>query len=379
MKPIAILGDGITAKAVREFIEKNNEFVESKIENAELIITSPGIPPSQWPTTDIEIISDIEFAFRVLKSKDVHPKIIGVTGTNGKTTVTAGLAYVLQTTPYGNIGRPLLLDIESVSSSSTLVIELSSFQLAASKSLTCDMAVILNIEPDHLAWHQTFEAYKQAKLSIVKPNQQLYIKEELIKSITIPSTTTIHSIESLERQQFSQFSGEHNQLNASIIVDIALNCGMQPDDIIKKLTSFKLPPFRCQQVFSNQSLKIINDSKATNMSATKAAVLSFPGKKCLILSGQAKEPFNHQFMASISQACSTIYAAGELSKNKALFPEEWRSKVEFFDSLELATASALVKHKSGTILFSPAAASFDEFKNYTDRGDAFNTYVNQYI
>ena len=114
MTSIAVLGDGITAKAVHSHIEKYPEtYVVVAPEDADIIVTSPGIPPHKWPEVTCEIISDIEFAYRILKERDILPTIIGITGTNGKTTVTAGIAHCLNVTPYGNIGHPLILDVDT--------------------------------------------------------------------------------------------------------------------------------------------------------------------------------------------------------------------------------------------------------------------------
>ena len=111
---IAVLGDGITAKAVHNFIEKHQvDYNVVAPEDADLIVTSPGIPPHKWPDASCEIISDIEFAYRVLIKRNLSPTIIGITGTNGKTTITAGIAHCLHVTAYGNIGHPLILDVDS--------------------------------------------------------------------------------------------------------------------------------------------------------------------------------------------------------------------------------------------------------------------------
>ncbi|MEK9728127.1 MAG: Mur ligase family protein [Candidatus Margulisiibacteriota bacterium] len=378
MTKVAVLGDGITAQAVRSFLAHANDYQDSPIQTADWIVTSPGIPPAQWPATSVEIISDIEFAIRVLHSRGVFPTIVGITGTNGKTTVTAGLAHALNQTAYGNIGRPLILDIDHCQASDPLIIELSSYQLVSSPSLHCDVAVILNIEPDHLAWHGTFEAYQAAKFSIIKGDQRVYMPKKLHESHQWPHPIDFCAIDDLNCAELDQFSGAHNQQNAAIIIDIATYLGLDHSVMMQRLKTFNLPPFRCQKLTSRNGRIIVNDSKATNMSATIAAVQSFPGRKLLILAGQAKAPFSDAFMRLVFRECEVIYAAGDLAKNKAVFPKEWQSKLHFFDSVASATQSALNEYPTGTILFSPAAASFDEFENYVARGEAFSHYVKQH-
>ena len=115
------------------------------------------------------------------------------------------------------------------------------------------------------------------------------------------------------------------------------------------------------------------------MAATLAAVNSFDGSILLILSGQPKEPYTDSFMSVILNKCHKVYATGDLARNPNVFPQELQSKIVFFNSLEEATKSAIDNFKSGIILFSPSAASFDEFKNYNHRGKAFSNYVNNSI
>ena len=375
MKKVGVMGSGITAAAVREFLKNSDQFEEVSIEKADLVITSPGIPPRKWPNINVEIISDIEFAYRILKRTKKSPKIIGITGTNGKTTVAAGLAHVLSTTAYGNIGRPLISDIDVLIQSDVVVIELSSFQLYASPTLHCEISVIINIEPDHLDWHESFEAYKNAKFNLIKPINQLCYISESLKNDLQDKNRNMTIIESLEPVKWPQFLGAHNQQNAAIINSIALNLGKTKHDIDRIMSTFKMPRFRCEVVHITNKLKIINDSKATNMAATLAAVQSFSGEKLLILAGQPKEEYTKVWLKQMVNHCHRIFACGYLNQNRSVFPEAFQSKIRFFNSLKDGTLAAMEETLTGTILFSPSAASFDEFSNYVERGEAFNTYV----
>ena len=373
MKRVGVLGNGVTASAIRAFLESANGHEEVPINDAEIIVTSPGIPPRDWPETSVEIISDIEFAYRIITAGNHAPTIIGITGTNGKTTVTAGIAHALGVTPYGNIGTPLISQLDEALMHDVIVLELSSYQLQSSPTLHCDVAIIMNIEPDHLDWHESFENYMVAKKSLLKPTNQIRVLPSVLATEFQIEDAVI--IDALPVPGWPQFLGHHNEKNAAIIQDVLYRLGKTADNIANVMAKFQLPPFRCESIYSKGALTIINDSKATNMAATMAAVNSFEGRKLLILCGEPKEGYSKEWIAGILNACDIVYAAGFLSQNQHVFPADAINKITFFDNLRLATQAAITEFNEGTILLSPSGASFDEFKNYLDRGEAFNDYV----
>jgi UDP-N-acetylmuramoylalanine--D-glutamate ligase len=375
MTAVGVLGDGVTATAVRSFLLASTDYFESSVAQADIIVTSPGIPPGQWPETSTDVISDIEFASRVLMSQNKQPQLIGITGTNGKTTVATGLAHVMNTIAYGNVGRPLISAVDQIHTAQPVILELSSYQLAASPTLACSIAIIMNIDSDHIAWHGTADAYKQAKLSIVTRAKTVYIPRILMSDISLDTACNIHIIEDLPSVQLPDFLADHNALNAALIIDVAEQLGQDRSNAIALLRQFKRPPFRCQCIEEAHGRTIINDSKATNMAATIAAVSSIEGPKLLILAGEPKADYSEAFLTEIMAQCHTVYVAGGLSQQRHVFPEHWHAQLVFFNTLKDATISALNTMGTGTILFSPSAASFDEFTNYLDRGNAFTDYV----
>ena len=169
--------------AVKEYLANHNDYKIVPATDAAIVVVSPGIPPSQYPKTNGEIISEIEFSFRILQNKNVHPKIVGVTGTNGKTSVVSGIAHVCNAIACGNIGVPLISKVDSITNDNILVLELSSYQLYTTVTLACDIAIILNISNDHLDWHQSFDAYQQSKLNIINGRMQQHIccPKEMVK------------------------------------------------------------------------------------------------------------------------------------------------------------------------------------------------------
>ena len=169
---IAILGDGITGKAVRQkATDLGFEIVAP--ESAELVIASPGIPPADFPDVKVPIISDIEWAFRLFQEFGNAPFLIGITGTNGKSTVTSLVGHMLDIPLAGNIGVPLISYVGLEQIYPQIVVELSSYQLETCIDFRPDIAVLLNVTPDHLRRHGNMDDYmvKKANASNYKHHQ----------------------------------------------------------------------------------------------------------------------------------------------------------------------------------------------------------------
>jgi UDP-N-acetylmuramoylalanine--D-glutamate ligase len=144
---------------------------------------------------------------------------------------------------------------------------------------------------------------------------------------------------------------------------------------LQRLDSFQRPQFRCELIHQSDQLMIINDSKSTNMASTLSAVVSYESPIILILSGQPKESFSDEWMQIILDRCVNIYACGYLFEHPECFPIKGRDRIQFFSDLKQTVRYVLDAHDNGLILFSPAGASFDAFKNYEERGAVFNQYV----
>jgi UDP-N-acetylmuramoylalanine--D-glutamate ligase len=372
---VAVLGEGVTAGAVRDYLARHN-MTEVPVSEASIIVASPGIPPAQFPTTEAEIISEIELAYRIVQTHDQDYNIIGITGTNGKTTVASGLAHIFNTQAFGNIGMPFISQVDQLSPNVPIILELSSYQIFTSPTLVCNTSVILNITQDHVAWHTTFEQYQLAKLGLIRSGvEHVYVPQDVVDLEAFRGCgAEVHVIDALDNVAMPNLVGGHNHVNAAVMVDIAQSYGLSKDQILERLMSFTLPPFRCQKVYESNERVIINDSKATNMDATLSAVRSFSPCRVLILAGEAKGTYTAEWAEQIAAHCDYIYAAGGLVQNKALFPEWFQQRIEWFSSLKDVTDYVVQKHQ-GTILFSPSAASFDEFSNYIERGEAFSRYV----
>ena len=173
---IAILGEGITAKSVSAFCKTHAIDIVSP-EEADLVIASPGIPPKEYPRVKAEIISDIEWAYRLFQESAHPPKLIAVTGTNGKSTVTAMIAHILDAPYAGNIGIPLINYVGLEQEFPCIVVEVSSYQLESCVRFKPDISILLNITEDHMTRHGSMEEYskQKAKVCMNQDEKDLFI------------------------------------------------------------------------------------------------------------------------------------------------------------------------------------------------------------
>lgn len=384
---------------------------EAKIIDSDEVIKSPGIP-KEAPMVQklikrgIPIISEIEFAGRYTTSK-----MICITGSNGKTTTTSLIFHIFKDAGYdvglaGNIGKSLALQVAE-SPHAYYVIELSSFQLDNMYKFRANIAILLNITPDHLdRYEYKFENYANAKMRIIqnqtKEDSFIYwkddpvIKKELekfdVKAVQYPfselkETGSIGYIEegmytiekpipfNMEQEDLS-LTGKHNIYN-SLAAGIAANIGgIKKENIRKSLSDFKGVEHRLEKVCKVSGVQYINDSKATNVDACWYALESMVTPTVLILGGRDKGNNYDAIKDLVKQKCRAIVYLG--ADNKKLHDN--------FDNLGIITrdthsmkdcvAACRELAKSGdTVLLSPCCASFDLFKNMEDRGNQFKTLV----
>jgi len=390
---IGILGEGVTAKAVTSKLETLPDFKLVPPKDADLIIASPGIPPDQYPPLKGDIISDIEFAYRLFRRpKSTYcPKIIGVTGTNGKTTVTTLLAEILQVPATGNIGVPLINYVDHETHHPWLVVELSSYQLANCTTFRPDIALLLNLAEDHLLWHGSFDHYAQAKAMIfnnqTSSDTLIYTDDCTFLSQAIesaPSNAINISLTGKAPFDFSKsaLKGKHNELNCLIAYHAAEKAGVAHDRILQGIETFKPLSHRLEKVISVEGRAFYNDSKSTNLDATTKAVHAFNAPIHLILCGQDKQLPVEEWLNTLQESVYTITVFGDIAdrlfdtakKIDPLYP------ISKFNTLEDSVTHAYQLSLSGhIILFSPSSASFDQFKNYEERGAAFSQIAHRLV
>ena len=378
------------------------------INGAELVVTSPGIPPKsdifkRIQKKEIPIISEVEFAY--LNS---DTPFITITGTNGKTTTTALVSHLLSQAfdapACGNIGLPPSSLVED--DNDFLVCEISSFQAQMTKEFKSYISCWTNFTPDHVDWHEGLENYFKAKAKIFLDKQApeyaiLNAKDEkllefskqckkskifLFDTEDFPNSSFIRNNaiwykennveEKIIELNDSPLVGHHNYQNIMCGIICAKLCGMENEDIKNGIMSFKAPEHRLEKVREINGITFYNDSKATNPEASIVAINSFNNVNvALILGGRDKNTDLTQMCESINNHITTVLLIGEAT---ARFEENLKNNG--FDNIikEGTMESAIDKAISlspDVVLLSPACASFDMFKSYEHRGEVFKEYV----
>lgn len=391
-----------------EWEEKHH--TEEKILNADEIIKSPGIPDKapiikKAIEKGIHIISEIEFAGRYTNSK-----MVCITGSNGKTTTTSLIYHIFKNAGYdvglaGNIGNSLALQVAETPHE-YYVIELSSFQLDNMYDFRANIAILLNITPDHLDRYECMQDYVDAKMRILQNqtnddafiywDEDPIIKRELekydIKAIQYPFSQlkkngVIGYIEegqykiekptpfNMEQEELS-LTGRHNVYN-SLAAGIASKIAGIKNDVIRKcLSDFPGVEHRLEKVTRVGGVEYINDSKATNVDACWYALESMKGNTILILGGLDKGNDYNEIKDLVKEKCVGLVYLGADNTKLHQFFDGFGIPVRDTHSMKDCVEACYELAKPGdTVLLSPCCASFDLFKNMEDRGEQFKTLV----
>ena len=375
------------------------------LDKCNVIITSPGFEYENIKNKYGEkLISDIE-----LFSKEIEAPVIAVTGTNGKSTVSALIKLVLERVGFkvalgGNFGKPAL-DLLEETNLDYLILELSSFQLDNTYTLSPIIGVITNISEDHLDRHSSFLNYKKIKEKLFKwsanivmcRDEQWSLKYHNLEnaktfSLNEPSETSFGIMEKQNKKYFGigdnslfsvediALSGEYNWLNVLAVLATVSNCTKLDSKVFAEIKKFGGLPHRSEFVSKINGITFINDSKATNVGAAIAAMNSFFSnrKGVLIAGGLFKGGNISQFVKAIEQLCHSVILIGS-SAEKIEGVLSGRVLCKIASSLKVAVQEAGLLAESGdTVLLAPACSSLDMFRNYEDRGDVFKHAVNQW-
>ena len=357
---------------------------DTLLQGTDLLVKSPGVPGETRlvagaRTHAIPVWSEIELGARLLPNP-----LLGVTGTNGKTTTSELLGAMFRAAEQpaevaGNIGRPLTSLIGSVPEDRWIVCELSSFQLEDVELLRPRIGVLLNLEPDHLDRHGTFEWYVDAKLRMFEQQTEDDVAVLPRGFGEVPGGAV--------RVEFQwddplpaepRIPGPHNRENAAAATAAARSAGIGDDAIAEALRTFPGVPHRIELVRELDGVRYVNDSKATNAAAARRALASFPGSALhVILGGRGKaEPYDE--LAASFKPGDRAYLIGEAAYD--LSEALSAAGVPNLDvgDLEAALAAASRTAAPGdVVLLSPACASFDQFENFEARGDEFRRLVEE--
>ena len=377
----------------------------------DLIVPSPGVPADAPPleaarAKGVTIWSEIELAYRFLKGR-----LIGITGSNGKTTTTSLVEHILkmaglETILAGNIGRPLIGCVDAMTDNTFTVVELSSFQLELVGTFRPNIGVFLNLTPDHLDRHHTIEAYGAAKARLFEnqtgDDAAILNADDARTSPYAPSLPRVYWFsrkqrvtqgayvrdeeivfrqdgeeEVLLRVEDIPLVGAHNVENVLAAAAATRLAGAPASAIAKGVRSFAGVEHRLEFVSEVAGVRYYNDSKATNVDATLKALDAFPGRILVILGGKDKgsdytvlqKPLREKAILALLIGAAAEKIESQISGSVALERAETLER-----AVEIASHAALC---GDVVLLAPACASFDQFQNYEHRGRVFKDLVRQ--
>ena len=405
--------------AARSLKESNNVGLISGdlpswlLDQIDLVVISPGVPTNTIPARyvdrkDGEVIGEIELAYRFMKGR-----IVGITGSNGKTTTTTLIGGLLrnagiQTQVGGNIGTPLLSLAEKSTGETWTVAELSSFQLETIKEFRANVALCLNVTPNHLDRYDSFADYAAAKHRIflnqtaddvavlsaddsitstwgdsLKANVVFFsVARELDEGLFLRGRQLVCRANAKERVLTTRdqifLRGLHNVENVLASFAAGLACGADPESMRDTVAGFKGVEHRIEFVDEIDGVKFYNDSKATSVDATSKALEALSesdGKTILILGGRGKNAPYAPLIDLIERSVRAIVLIGEDAGN---IESQLRGHAEMIraDSMDDAVKKSFELAESGdAVLLAPACASFDMFKSFEERGEVFKKSV----
>jgi UDP-N-acetylmuramoylalanine--D-glutamate ligase len=366
------------------------------------LIKSPGVPqdaPAVRAAREraLPILGELELAWRLLGNE-----FVAVTGTNGKTTTTEWIGHIhreagLPVAVAGNVGTPLAALVGEVSPQATVVCEASSFQLEDTIAFSPEAAVLLNLAPDHLDRHASFEDYVSAKLRIFanQGNDDVALVpvdldvEDIGGCARRVCFGSAPDAELADRAEYLWWDeqpliaidelalpGEHNRENAMAAAGVCLARGIDRDAVVAGLRSFGGVAHRLELIDVVDGVAYVNDSKATNVASTIVALRAYPAGVHLIAGGRGKQQDFSPLAPLVAERCRAVYLIGDAALELADALGE--TAVPLHRAHDLPTALSLARDaacEGETVLLSPACASFDQYRDFEARGEHFRTLV----
>ncbi len=372
------------------------------VSEARTLIKSPGVPQSAplvraARRRGLSVLGELELAWRLIPNE-----FIAVTGTNGKTTTTEWIGHVhreagLPVAVAGNVGTAASSLVEALPADTTVVCEASSFQLEDTIAFAPEAAVLLNLSPDHLDRHGTFEDYVAAKLRIfaAQGNDDVAVAPVGLGIADLGGCARRVCFGSRPPAELSEragylwwdeeplvaveeiaLPGEHNRQNAMATAAVCLARGMELAAVASGLRTFAGVPHRLELVAARDGVAWINDSKATNVASTLVALHALPAGIHLIAGGQGKQQDFTPLAGAVGERCRAVYLIGEAAEELADALAGAGVPLHQAGDLEHAVVAARAAAAPGeSVLLSPACASFDQFADFEARGDRFRALV----
>jgi len=437
---IAVIGAGVTGTAVLDFLITRGVVADLFDENApgakrsvestyDLAIVSPGWRPDnpillELQSRGCQLISEIDFAWKVKEEIAPEQKWIGLTGTNGKTTTIQMVQSIFDYSSKtgiacGNVGDPVISVLASGEQYDFLALELSSFQLEWSDLPRYEAVALLNIAPDHIDWHGSFDSYAMAKLKLLEAANLAVINGEdsesvlratawpgrkifyflgtpqagelgLVENLLIDRAFTLDTSQAIDFAELSDIhpTVPHNVSNAMAAAGLALAIGLTHEEIRMGLKNFTLDRHRLELILEKDGISWVNDSKATNPHAAAAALMSHISS-IWIAGGLAKGAAMGPLVERCGLRIKAAILIGQDASIIATALSKFAPQVPYFimpfngDSLELmrdVVSKAQELAVSGdTVLLAPACASMDQFSDYADRGEKFAGMVRNLV
>ena len=408
-KPQDQLGEEIPVLLDHGIAVETGGHGERTFRGQDLIVVSPGVPVDSPPLVQARALGEPVIGEIELASQFLPKNLVAITGSNGKTTTTTLAGEIIagggfSTAVGGNIGTPAISLVEQAMPDTVVVLEVSSFQLETIQTFRPKVAVVLNITPDHLDRHRTFEAYTNAKARIFE-NQQAQdfavLNADDAASAGLASRTQAQVFWISRKKEVKQgayvrdgriffrdpkgqheimqtseipLKGGHNVENVLAAVCVGAVMGCDAGSIAKAVRNFKAVEHRLEYVATIRGVEYYNDSKATNVDATIKALESFPANVHLILGGKDKDSDYTQLNDLLQQRVNRVYTIGAAAEK--IESQIKGVEVDHSETLETALRRASAIAAAGdVVLLAPACASFDQFQNYEHRGRVFKEVV----
>lgn len=429
MKKIMIFGNGVSGKGAKKLLESEGKEVivvddkngisaekaEKLLDNVDLFIKSPGVPYNNLVKScrdkNIEVIDEIELAYRYLKENKIKTKIIAITGSNGKTTVTSKIQEILKISGFkaevaGNIGKSFAELLFKKKDLDFIVLECSSFQLENIKEFKPNVSLIVNLSPDHLNRYKSLEEYYDSKANIFKnlTEEDLFIinlnDENILNRIKNLKCRTlgvsiyknkedskcyfdgekiVYESEKIIDSKDLSLKGEHNIENILFIISVAKEIGISNEIIVDFLKETKSLEHRMEKFYKWNNTIFINDSKGTNLESTKFAIEAY--KNAILICGGKDKGLPLEGLAKlIKENIKEVYLIGQMAerlKKHLILCNYNEEKINCLDTIEnsIKDLREKLKFEKEVVLLSPSTSSFDQFKSFEERGKIFKEKV----